>query len=248
MGLVDLTNQKFGRLTVLCRDKEKEKQHIDRHAMWRCKCDCGNEVSVVGKDLRQGKTQSCGCLQKEKTAEATQGKLLGMRFGKLIVIKQLPSKNSRTYWLCQCDCGNIVEVCGRELTKGDTKSCGCIRSIGAATIETILQQFNISYQKEYSFEDLKYIRPLRFDFAIFNKKGNLFCLIEYDGQQHFTTTGGWNTKDQVKITQERDNIKNNYCKKHQIPLIRISYTDKVDAKYLIERITQCQNMLDISVK
>lgn len=36
MGLIDLTEQQFGRLTVLYRDKEAEKLKKDRHAMWRC--------------------------------------------------------------------------------------------------------------------------------------------------------------------------------------------------------------------
>ena len=63
MALIDIFNQIIGRLTVLFRDKEAESKHKDRHAIWRCVCDCGKEVSVIGKDLRQGKTQSCGCLQ-----------------------------------------------------------------------------------------------------------------------------------------------------------------------------------------
>lgn len=62
MGLIDLTGQKFGRLTVLYRDTETEKLKKDRHAMWKCQCECGNQTTVVGKDLRVGKSQSCGCL------------------------------------------------------------------------------------------------------------------------------------------------------------------------------------------
>ena len=77
MALINLTNQTFGRLTVLYRDIETEKLKKDRHAMWKCKCECGNEVSVVGKDLRAGKTQSCGCLQKERTSQSNGSQLIG---------------------------------------------------------------------------------------------------------------------------------------------------------------------------
>jgi len=59
--IIDLTGQRFGRLTVI----EFAKKTKDRQFMWKCKCDCGNEVDVRGYSLRSGKTKSCGCLQKE---------------------------------------------------------------------------------------------------------------------------------------------------------------------------------------
>lgn len=52
----DLTGKKFGKLTVLECVKEKSKR-----VKWRCKCDCGNEKTVVGLYLTQGETSSCGC-------------------------------------------------------------------------------------------------------------------------------------------------------------------------------------------
>lgn len=59
--LIDVTDQKFGRLVVL------ERAGSDRwsQAMWRCRCDCGNWVNVSGYGLRSGNTRSCGCLQKD---------------------------------------------------------------------------------------------------------------------------------------------------------------------------------------
>jgi hypothetical protein len=63
-----------------------------------------------------------------------------------------------------------------ELMKGDTLSCGCLRSsYGEITIETILKNNNINYIKEYIFPDLVSENniPLRFDFAIFDDNNNL---------------------------------------------------------------------------
>jgi hypothetical protein len=41
-------------------------------AKWICQCDCGNLVSVLGRQLRNGHTKSCGCLQRERTANANR--------------------------------------------------------------------------------------------------------------------------------------------------------------------------------
>lgn len=50
--------------------------------------------------------------------------LTGNRYGKLVVIKYLGSKNGQSKWLCHCDCGNNVERLGVSLKNG-ASSCGC---------------------------------------------------------------------------------------------------------------------------
>ena len=57
----DLTGMTFGRLTVIERAENK-----NGHIAWRCKCSCGNECIVFGVNLKNGNTQSCGCLMREK--------------------------------------------------------------------------------------------------------------------------------------------------------------------------------------
>ena len=48
------------------------------------------------------------------------------RFGRLEVLEFAYVKNSRAYWKCECDCGNICIVCGTNLRVEDTNSCGCL--------------------------------------------------------------------------------------------------------------------------
>ena len=51
--------------------------------------------------------------------------LTGKRFGNLVAIKKTGvNKHGKSVWLCKCDCGNLTEKVGNDLTKGDTKSCG----------------------------------------------------------------------------------------------------------------------------
>lgn len=58
---IDLTGQRYGRLTVI----EKVNSRRRQYATWLCKCDCGNEIIVLGHNLRSGNTKSCGCWRKE---------------------------------------------------------------------------------------------------------------------------------------------------------------------------------------
>lgn len=71
--LLDLTGQKFGRLTALEKDTAKR---TTTNAYWKCLCDCGKIVTVRGISLRKGESQSCGCLRAELSKEkmTTHGK------------------------------------------------------------------------------------------------------------------------------------------------------------------------------
>lgn len=61
MNLIDLRGMLFGRLTVL-KISHRQKSKI----YWLCKCECGEQVSVSGTNLKTGHTVSCGCFQSEK--------------------------------------------------------------------------------------------------------------------------------------------------------------------------------------
>lgn len=65
-AFVDLTNKKFGRLTII----KQARRHINNRPAWKCLCDCGATVTICGTTIRTGDSQSCGCLQKERTSKA----------------------------------------------------------------------------------------------------------------------------------------------------------------------------------
>lgn len=56
MKVIDLTGQKFGRLTVEARAVGA------RESSWLCRCECGNQVTVRAGNLKSGNSKSCGCL------------------------------------------------------------------------------------------------------------------------------------------------------------------------------------------
>ena len=63
---LDLVGQKFNKLLVL----ESAGTGSDRQSLWKCLCDCGNEVIVRGHQLTKGRTKSCGCLRGFQYANA----------------------------------------------------------------------------------------------------------------------------------------------------------------------------------
>lgn len=65
MKEIDITGQRFGRLTALYRDGYSNSWH----SMWVCQCDCGKELRVFKNNLLSGRSRSCGCLKSDLLAE-----------------------------------------------------------------------------------------------------------------------------------------------------------------------------------
>lgn len=65
---VDLTGQRFGKLTVIGEGGFYISPSGRKERTWKCKCDCGNEVFLRVSNLRNN-TKSCGCLRKEVTSK-----------------------------------------------------------------------------------------------------------------------------------------------------------------------------------
>lgn len=66
MRALNLTGMRFGRWLVGKRAPNTPKEG----SRWYVRCDCGNEKIVSGGSLQQGASQSCGCLNKERTSES----------------------------------------------------------------------------------------------------------------------------------------------------------------------------------
>lgn len=212
----DLSGQRFGRLVALSKGKKDKASH----QYWICKCDCGNIVEINSDNLRRGLTQSCGCLHSEMTHNTVFKDITGQKFGKLTVI-EYKIENAKTYCYCQCECGSKIWVAKNNLVNGHTQSCGCISSsIGELNIQKILLENNIEFYKEFIFNDLP---KRRFDFYL----PQLNRLIEFDGIQHFKFTKNWNNSDiDFKLSQQRDQEKNEYAFSHNISLVRIPYWER----------------------
>jgi hypothetical protein len=104
MRKIDLTGQKFGRLTVIREHEARIKNKI----IWVCRCDCGNTVKIIGDNLKSGCSTSCGCYfreivrntgRKNKKHGMTDTRLFNVRQG----IKNRVGKSRGYEDVCLCD-------------------------------------------------------------------------------------------------------------------------------------------------
>lgn len=224
----DLTGQRFGRLVVLSFKKINQYHK----SIWHCKCDCGNECDIIGANLLNGSCQSCGCLHKEQLQQINLQDITGQHFGYLTVLYWVYDENKNIKWHCKCKCGNTIDVSSSYLTSlRQVCSCGCIKSSYEVIIKKYLEELNISFKKEQSFENLvsqKNIK-LRYDFGIY-KNNQVIGLIEFQGDQHFHSVEYFGGKKEFQKRQLHDQLKYNYAKDHKIPILYLIKEDNIKNK------------------
>lgn len=122
-------------------------------------------------------------------------------------------------------------VCGKTSMKtldSLLRNYGCLRcsrasqSAGVQIVSSVLDDLGYTYKREVKLEGCAYIRPLSFDFAVYDKDELLF-LIEYDGEQHFRSTQRYGGQEKLSKVQARDEAKNKYCNDNNIKLLRVNY-------------------------
>lgn len=113
---IDLTGQKFGKLTVVERVGSRKGS-----VTWRCTCECGGEAIVTSNCLRTGSTKTCGC--SKRFIE------VGETYGRLTVLERLNERTNskRIMYLRKCSCGNAVKRTVTNILGTKVPSCGCVQ-------------------------------------------------------------------------------------------------------------------------
>lgn len=115
-------------------------------------------------------------------------------------------------------CNFEFSVCPHDFYKGS--GCPkCNASKGEKFIKSYLINNNIKFEREKTFAGLRDKKLLRFDFYL----PDYNLCIEFDGIQHYKAQTWMGGEDKFKKQQYHDKLKNEFCKKHDIKLLRISY-------------------------
>ena len=150
---------------------------------------------------------------------------------------EVAPKTTRKYkFICE-KCGEEFERNLNDLNRIDSGvvCINCNSSSLEQATKNVLDGYNIKYEREYKYNDLKGIRGgiLRFDFYL--PKYN--TVIECQGEQHKKRIKGWQTEEGFKIQKQNDLLKRNYCDENDIKLIEIWYNEINDIEnILIEKL------------
>jgi hypothetical protein len=113
---IDLTNEKFGKWTVI---RYLGHDNAGKN-VWECECECGNISSVITGNLTSGKSTQCyDCARNGQFVDYS-----GMVFGELVAIQFDQRIDGKSYWICQCSCGKLKKLKIESVVTGHIKTCG----------------------------------------------------------------------------------------------------------------------------
>lgn len=117
----------------------------------------------------------------------------------------------------------------------------CKESKGEKFISKYLVENNIGHMAQYRIKKCKNKRPLPFDFAII-KDDKFIGLIEFHGELHSQSVKHFGGDSALEYRQQNDQIKEDYCKSHNIPLL-ILWHHQDNQQQLLEEFLQSLNLL-----
>lgn len=201
---------------------------------WVCECPgCHEKFPASARKVIDGRIRSCGELDCKRITHVTRAKYNNTKYiGKIFgYLKVENIRYGDTYyantsiksiiWDCEClNCGKHKSFPAISIVKGNNQSCGCMTSLHEKMIINILDEHNIQYEREVSYNGLYGVNGgnLRFDFKIY-KDATHYILLEFQGNQHFERVNNYWDFDSLQI---HDNRKKDFCKKNNINLIELS--------------------------
>lgn len=198
-------------------------------------CNKGHSETITFDSFYSGQ---CGCIQcagtKKSTIRHTNEE-----------IEEMLEKDCYTF-VSKGKRGEIEYMCPQNHTGKTTfyeynvlgLRCGqcsaiCSISKGEQAIKKHLETMDKQFKQEIKFTNCKDIHSLPFDFYVENK-----FIIEYDGIQHFKPVSLFGGQIAFEKRQQHDIIKTNYCRKNDIPLLRISYLEIDDIPEILDSFIQ----------
>ena len=201
----DLSGEAYGRWRVMYPTEK-----VKNNRKYVCHCACGTVRTVNAGSLRANRTHSCGCL-----GQSADGVKLhpGMIWNEVEILADTKKRTTKgeIIFLCRDADGVEFEQKSTNIKSGQTKSAGL--SKGELTIYHLLKDAGHKVQIHYKIPLEDFIAI--YDFLIDDK-----YIIEFDGEQHFTSTF---YSEDLNHLRTHDLQKNDYCFSHEVPLIRIPY-------------------------
>ena len=220
------SQQEDGELTFIAPLKRSDKKITSLYFL--CVCSCGNWMILESNAYRKKTQIKCSYCSSRNGNHIKD--IRNQVFGQMKVLYPTEDRASdkSVYWMCECiDCGHQQKIITTNLKNGHLCAICGANSKGEYITGKLLKENNISFEKEKTFNNCKYPNSgfyAKFDFWVNNS-----YIIEIDGEHHYKPSKyGSNVtieESQKKFLEQqiRDEYKNNWCKEHNIPIIRIPY-------------------------
>jgi len=147
----------------------------------------------------------------------------------------MKGSSKKAHWICKH--GHRWEsVISNRTSLGE--GCPiCEESHGEKRIREFLENMKIGFDPQKTFDDCRGAnsKKLSFDFCVYDSCGDVFCLIEFQGQQHFMPVEYFGGNDAYLKRQMYDIYKKYYCHKKNYRLLRIDYYDFDKINQILER-------------
>lgn len=186
---------------------------------------CGFEHEITAHKLLVNITcKKCNKCIMNKTTDYFKQEVYELVDDEYTVLGEYINARKKTTFLHNI-CNLEFEVRPDSFLRG-SRCPHCNSSKGEIKIRDFLINNDVTFAREYIFPDLlsDLDRCLRFDFAIFqyDDPTKLKCLIEYDGEFHYQKL--YKNDGHERIIYH-DGLKNDYCEKNNISLLRIPYKE-----------------------
>jgi hypothetical protein len=160
--------ESYNRFTIV-EDIAPKKYGTSNYKQVRALCECGNIKDVIYKELRQGKTKSCGCINAEKRIDIEKNKKFGywtiLSEGAPYIGKNVKTRTANV----QCVCGKKKNnVTLNSIVQGKSKSCGCRGIEKKKKLEEEVISTPVSNEEE------KWSIAIGFEGYYISTKGNVF--------------------------------------------------------------------------
>lgn len=183
----DLTGQTFNSLSVIKRVGSKNGK-----ALWLCQCDCGEKTEVITSNLTKGRIKTCGC---SRNTDMT-----GRKFEMITVLERTKIVDGISYWLSECECGEMFELPWSHLRM--RKSCGCLAGESHGLRKHPLYRVWYGMKQRCS-------NPNYDGFKYWGGRGISVC---QQWQESFQSFYDWSTENGYEkgLTIDRINVNGNY--------------------------------------
>lgn len=197
---------------------------------------CGHIYKVRPNDFQQGyRCPICSHRSYKKTTKEFKKEVFDLVGKEYKVVSEYKTCDTKIR-MEHVKCGNIYEVRPTDFIKKYGNRCPfCNESKGEKFIKDYLDKYKIPHEHHHKIEKCRYKSILEFDFMI-PLIDNKILLIEYDGRFHYEPFS--NKESHVKTfreQQKRDKVKNEFCQKNNISLIRIPYFDYDNLEEILGR-------------